>query len=376
MVLADRTATAMERTLPGRYFVDPEIYRREQAAIFAAMWVCVCRADELPDVGDYLTTEIAGESVIVVRTKGGELRAHLNVCRHRGARICTEDHGNCGQVLQCRYHAWSYALDGRLVGAPNLKREEGLNPAEMSLFPAHLKVWQGLIWVSIADDPGLLADQIEPPILKRLGSTEKFDRWGMGDLVLGKRITYDVASNWKIVVENFMECYHCGPVHPELCRLLPDFNNGISYQGLPGEGTEFADDISLFSLSGTGTRDKLPGITPEEDRQYFAFVLWPNVFVNLLPDHVIVHIVQPTGVDTSRVICDWIFAADEVASPGFDPSDTVDAFHVTNEQDWMVSAWTQLGMSSKAFAQGGVFVANERHIAAFRDFILDRVGDL
>jgi Rieske 2Fe-2S family protein len=160
-----------------------------------------------------------------------------------------------------------------------------------------------------------------------------------------------------------------------LVRLIPEFRNGTSYQGLPGQGTALGEDIEAFTLSGKGERPRLPGLLPEDDRQYFAWVFWPNVFINLLPDHVIVHTLYPLGPDRSRVVCDWLFDPAEVAQPDFDPDDTVAAFDVTNRQDWDVCELTQRGMTSKAYSRGGVFVPNEHHIAAFRDLVLERLGE-
>jgi len=378
MVVTDlvRTSFTSASTLPGRYYWEPEIYERERASIFAEMWVCVGRADDVPEPGRIITVDVGNESVLIVRGRDLDVRAFLNVCRHRGARLCPEASGDVGQVVQCRYHAWSYSLDGRLVGAPNIAQDEGFDKSEFGLIPVNVDVWEGLIWVNLADNPAPLREQLEPTITARMGSIEKFDRWGLGSLVNGKRIVYDVRANWKLIVENFMECYHCGPVHPELVRLIPDFRNGTSYQGLPGQGTSFGEDIEAFTLSGKGNRSRLPDLEPEDDRLYYAWVLWPNVFINLLPDHVILHTLQPLGPDHSRVTCDWLFEPSEVAKPDFDPSDTVAAFDITNAQDWDICELTQLGMTSKAYAQGGLYVANELHITAFRDLILERIGDV
>ena len=366
---------AFETTLPGRYFHDPQIFAREQDAIFGQMWICAGRADALPKPGDYQTVEFGGESVIVMRGRDGALRAFLNVCRHRGARLCLDTSGNTGQVLQCVYHAWSYGLDGRLLGAPNIAKDESLEREKLGLLPVHLAIWEGLIWLNLAENPDSVEAQVEPALVDRFGELEKFRRYGIGDLAVGTSISYDIAANWKLVVENFMECYHCAPVHPELTRLLPEFRNGTSYQGIIGQGTDFADDIEGFTLSGHGKREMLPGLLPSDDRLYYGFVIWPNLFVNLLPDHVILHTLIPTGPETSRVVCDWLFDPAEIAKPDFDPKDTVDVFDITNRQDWDVCERTQLGMRSRAYEQGGFYVTNEQHIAVFRDLVLERLGE-
>jgi Rieske 2Fe-2S family protein len=155
--------------------------------------------------------------------------------------------------------------------------------------------------------------------------------------------------------------------------LLPAFRQGTSYQAIPGQGTAFADDVEAFTLSGFGDRPRLPGLTADDDRLYFGFVLWPNVFVNLLPDHVIVHRLQPVAPDRSRVVCDWLFHPTDMARAAFDADETIDVFDLVNRQDWDVCELTQLGMTSRAFAHGGVFVANERHITAFRDLVLSKI---
>lgn len=365
---------AFETTLPGRYFYDPEIYAREQERIFGQMWTCVGRADSILEPGDFRTVELGGESVIVVRGRDRVLRAFLNVCRHRGARLCLEPCGETGAAIQCPYHAWSYSLDGRLIGAPNIAREEELDRERLGLVPVHLSIWEGQIWLSLASDPEPIEAQLEPILEQRFGELEKFRRYDIGSLAVGRSISYDVASNWKLVVENFMECYHCGPVHPELVRLLPAFRQGTSYQGIVGEGTAFADDIDAFTLSGNGNRPMLPGLLPSDARLYYGFVLWPNIFVNLLPDHVILHTLTPRGPERSHVVCDWLFAPEEIAKPEFDPTDTVAAFDITNRQDWDVCERTQLGMSSRAYRDGGLYVTNEQHIAVFRDLVLSRLA--
>jgi Rieske 2Fe-2S family protein len=277
--------------------------------------------------------------------------------------------------VQCPYHAWSYGLDGRLLGAPNIARDESLDRDNLGLVPVHLAVWQGLTWVSLADDPAPVEAQLEPALIDRFGELEKFNRYGIGDLKVGTSISYEIDANWKLVVENFMECYHCAPVHPELTRLLPQFRFGTSYQGIVGQGTDFADDIEGFTLSGSGSRAMLPGLLPSDDRLYYGFVIWPNLFVNLLPDHVILHTLTPVGPEKSRVVCDWLFAPEEIARAEFDPQDTVDVFDITNRQDWDVCERTQLGMHSRAYDQGGFYVTNEQHIAVFRDLVLNQLGE-
>jgi glycine betaine catabolism A len=368
------TETKFYPTLPGRYYYDPELYAKEQEQIWSQMWVCVGRADAIPNSGQFLNVTVGNESVLVVRGRDGELRAMLNVCRHRGARLCTESAGQLRNTIQCKYHAWTYALDGTLLGAPNVMQNEEFDRAQYGLVPVALDVWEGLIWINLSDNPGPAREQIEAPIIKRFGSTDTWRRWNIGSLAVGKRIEYDVAANWKVTVENFMECYHCGPMHPELCKLVPDFKNGRSYQGLVGQGTPMAADAAGFTLSGEATRPRLPGLLDEDDRLYYGLVLWPNVFVSLVPDHVILHTAFPTGPETTHVVCDWLFDPHEIAKPDFDPQDAVEVFDIVNKQDWEVCELTQQGMRSRAYNQGGVFVPSEHHIIDFNRMVRDKLG--
>ncbi len=358
-------------TLPGRYYYDPAIYELELEKIFSSMWVCIGRADAIPNTGAYRVVMLGRESVVVTRNREGVLNAFFNVCRHRGARLCSQESGQLKSSIQCRYHAWTYGLDGRLIGAPNVMSDERFDRTEFGLFPVALEVWQGFIYLNLAEQPAPVADQVNPVILERFGTFEPFERYGIGDLKVGKSITYDVQANWKLLLENFMECYHCSPMHPELCDVLPGFRTGKTY--IDGDAATLAEGIEAFSMTGKASRPLLKGLRPEDARKYYGEVLLPNVLINLLGDHVVAHIVWPLAPDRSLIVCDWLFDADAAAAPDFDPMDAVEIFDIVNKQDWEVCELTQKSMASRAFRNGGVYAPNERHIRAFADFVLARL---
>lgn len=372
MTTMARTETSFLSTLPGRYYYDLSIYEQEQERIFATMWVCVGRADALADPGAYRTVGIGRESIIVVRNRDGMLQAFLNVCRHRGARLCTQALGQLKGSLQCHYHAWTYGLDGRLIGAPNVLNNEHFDRAAFGLLPVALETWEGFIWLNLADDPVPIASQVTEPIVERFGSYAPFTRYGLGELKVGKTIEYDVHANWKLVLENFMECYHCGPMHPELCHLLPGFRSGKSYGD--GDAAILAEDVEAFTITGKASRPPLRGLLAEDRRRYYGIVVMPNVLLNLLGDHVVVHTLYPEEPDRTRVICDWLFDPEVVNWPNFDPMDAVAIFDIVNRQDWEVCQLAQLGMSSKAYRSGGIYVPAEQHIRALADFVLKKLG--
>src|SRR5262249_9697697 len=147
-------------------------------------------------------------------------RAFLNVCRHRGSRLCTAERGRLRATLQCPYHAWTYALDGRLVGAPNMRGDPAFDAARLGLLPVGLQVWEGLIWLNVSAGAA-------PPLAPQLGArATRFAHYCVGELACAATITYDVQANWKLIVENFSECYHCAVIHPELAAQVPDYRAG------------------------------------------------------------------------------------------------------------------------------------------------------
>src|SRR5712692_10285787 len=186
MTTTAHSETFFLSTLPGRYYYDPAIYDREQELIFSQMWVCAGRADKIADPGAYQVVTVGRESIIVVRSRDGVLRAFLNVCRHRGARLCNEAVGQLKGSIQCRYHDWTYGLDGRLIGAPNVLNDAQFDRMNFGLLPVALEVWEGLIWLNLADDPAPLGDQIHEPIIERFGSYAPFARYELGSLRVGK----------------------------------------------------------------------------------------------------------------------------------------------------------------------------------------------
>jgi len=364
---------ALVRTLPGRYYVDPVVYRLEQERLFSQLWFCVGRRDAIPKPGDFLTCEVASEHLLVVRGSTGAVHAFLNVCRHRGALLCTESQGSLrGGVIRCRYHAWSYALDGQLVGAPNVRELTGFDRTAFGLHQVPIEEWEGLLWVNLAAAPEPLETQLDRAIVERFGERETVSRYPIGALAVGRTVTYDVRANWKLIVENFMECYHCALVHPELSTLVPSFRQGLAYQ--QGVGARFADGVESLTVTGKTNRPPLPGLLPEDDRTYYGLVLLPNVFLNLHPDYVLIHRLEPKGPDRTRIVCDWLFDPAVVQEPGFDPSDAVDFWDLVNRQDWEACELCQANMASRAYRNGGVYAPTEVHIRRFNDFVLARLA--
>jgi Rieske 2Fe-2S family protein len=361
-------------TLPGRFYTDPKIFAEEQATIFERMWFATVRESDIPAAGSFRTVQVGSESVIVSRNRKGETRAFLNVCRHRGARVCDElTTGTVPRNFQCPYHAWTYDLDGRLVAAPNLTRMPDIDRVEFGLRRVPVRNWLGYVWVSLADEPPSFEETVMQEVIDRLGVVEKLDHYDVANLSTGRRIVYDVKANWKLIVENFMECYHCATIHPELTEVLPEFADGYAAQYYVNHGAEFAEDVKGFTVDGSEGVDLLPGLDPEQDRKYYAITIKPQVFVNMVPDHIILHRMFPMAVDRTVVECDWLFLPSVVES-GKDVTRSVELFHRVNEQDFEACERTQPSMSSRLYTDGGVLVPSEHHIGAFHDWLRQQIG--
>ena len=361
-------------TLPGSAYVDAAVFDAECERIFEDMWFCAAHESDLPKPGAFRTVQVGRESILITRSRRGEVRAFYNVCRHRGARICIEEAGERARSFQCSYHAWTYDFDGKLIAAPNLTKMPDIDPVEYGLRRVQVRSWLGYVWVSLAEEPPSFEGTVEKEIVDRLGSVGEIGSYDVASLSVGRRIVYDVKANWKLIVENFMECYHCATIHPELTEVLPEFADGLAAQYFVGHGAEFGEDISGFTVDGSAGLGVLPGLDEDRDRKYYAITIKPQVFVNLVPDHVIWHRMYPMGPDRTVVECDWLYAPD-VVQGGQDLSSSVELFHRVNQQDFDACERCQPAMASRQYAAGGVLVPSEHHIAEFHTWVESRLAD-
>ncbi|TQS40928.1 aromatic ring-hydroxylating oxygenase subunit alpha [Cryptosporangium phraense] len=360
-------------TLPGSYYTDPAVFAAEQEKIFEPMWFCAIRADDLPAAGAFRTVQVGRESVILARGRDQAIRGFLNVCRHRGAQLCADEEGSVGRAFRCMYHAWTYDLTGKLIAAPNMASMPDLDKKAYGLVSVSVREWLGYVWVCLADSPPSFEDDVQGAVVERLGDLASIDAYDLPSLKVGRRIRYDVAANWKLIVENFMECYHCATIHPELVEVLPEFANGYAAQYYVGHGAEFGAEIEGFTVDGSAGLDRIPGVSDAQDRRYYAITVRPQVFINLVPDHVIFHRMIPLAADRTVVECDWLYLPGVVES-GRDVSASVELFHRVNQQDFDACERTQPAMSSRVYARGGVLVPSEHHLAGFHDWVRARLA--
>jgi Rieske 2Fe-2S family protein len=362
-------------SLDRSWYTDPAVLDAERERFFGRRWMLVGRTTELQSPGAYLTAEVAGESVIVIRQNDGTVEAMLNVCRHRGARILLDQRGSCARTIRCPYHSWSYGLDGSLRGAPNMRDAIGDARSGLGLQRVRVHEAHGCLWINLdANAPGFDEDT-GAQLRARLRSDEALADWELGRLTTGHRIVYQVSANWKLIVENFMECYHCASIHPELVAVVPEFRDGIASQALPaGHGSALREDASGFTVDGREGLPALPELPEDSLRSYFAITLMPNAFVNLFEDHVVLHRLMPLAVDCTEVVCEWLFDPDVLAAqPEIGP--TVELFDRVNRQDFEACERCQLGAQSRIYGHDNVLVPAEHHIAAFHDEVREAVAD-
>ena len=349
---------SLEQTLPRASYLDVAEFKREYVAIFESAWMCVGRSDSLAAPGDYLAIRLQDQSLLVVKADNGELGAFYNVCRHRGTELVPlKDsgpvNGQFSRSIVCPYHAWSYHLDGRLRGTPHL----AIDTNGVTLHTIPLAEWGGFIFIC-------LAPNATESLAQALGDgTARLQRYPLTDLRVGHTITYDVEANWKVIVENYNECYHCGPVHPELCQIVPAFRQGGGTGLNWDDGVPHREGANTFTTSGTTTRVPFPGLSETEKTHHKGELFYPNLMLSLSMDHVAAFYLWPQSAGHTRIQCDFLFHLDEISKPDFDGSDAIEFWDVVNKQDWGICESVQRGMHNKVFEHG--------YYAPMEDYSLD-----
>ena len=336
-------------TLPGHDYRSPEIYELDRERVFFREWMYVARADEASEPGDFVTVDVAGESIVVVRGKDEELRGFYNVCRHRGSRICdAETRGHAKGAIKCPYHAWTYSYEGKLIGTPLVAKDE-LDRSTLGLWPVRLEEWQGFVFVNLSEDAPSLRESLEKQFDKPL----QYEDWNMHELRTGHRTVSEVASNWKILIENYNECLHCPTVHPELSQVAPAFGKGLVLE--PGRhdwGVSIVNGGVGYTATGTTSIPVMPGLDDHQASSMYGATVYPNMFIDLTGTVVIATRMLPRGAAHTTIVTDYLFRPEVVDDPEFDPSEVVDFAELVAKQDYVVCERVQLGVSSRAFTHG------------------------
>jgi Rieske 2Fe-2S family protein len=363
---AAEPAIPLDLSLPGPSFTSETEFAREREAILFADWFCVGREESLAGPGDYLTADVAGESILIVRGAdrsdspggpGSSLAGFYNLCRHRGSRLVPvagsqpdgdrARSGCAGAAIRCPYHGWTYGLDGSLRAAPFLPELRRYRN-RLALHPVAVTTWGGFVFARLDAGRGgrrALAGQLN-------GADGRLAAYPLAELRSAHRIVYRVAANWKVILENYNECYHCGPVHPELCELIPAFRSGGGGDLDWDAGIAHRDGTHTFTLTGTTRRAPFPGLSESDRTRHRGELILPNLMLSLSSDHVAAFTLWPRDAGHTTVLCDFLFHPDEIARDDFDPSDAVEFWDLVNRQDWSICEQVQDGMSSRMFTAG------------------------
>jgi len=340
-------ATAL--ALPAPCFADPSMHERDRSTVFARSWQLVAHHAQLTEAGDHSVAEIAGVPLLLVRGDDGVLRALHNVCRHRAGPIATCD-GRGAHALTCRYHGWSYALDGRLRGAPEMGRTDQFDPAAICLPQARIAEWQGLVFAALADAAPPF-DQVVEGIDRRLATAGH----RLPDYRFHRRVAYDIDCDWKAYVDNYLEGYHLSHVHPSLNRLL-DYRS-------------YTTASSRWHSLQASPLDSAPTLYGSGEALYYF--IYPNTMLNCLPGRLQTNRVLPQATGRCRVEFDFYYAAGIATQADSDEqfSDQV------QREDIVICEAVQRGLASGSYVAGrlnpqresGVWHFHELLRAAYRD---------
>lgn len=370
LVAAHTEGKALERP----FYMDEDIYQRDLERVFHRHWHCIAHENAIPNPNDFEVFHLADEQVILTRDAEGQLHALLNVCRHRGAEVCTAKKGN-QKAFVCPYHAWTYGNDGRLKAARLMPKD--FKREDHGLKKLHLRVVAGLVFISFAQTPLDFSD------IDRLVS-ETCGQYGWGDAKIAHRQNYHIEANWKLAVENYVECYHCGPAHPEYsqthaleqpldkiegmnaameartCALGVTIGQGDLWQNsAQGREAIHAFRYALYEGVETGSEDgkalaPLMGKFADFDGGVTSIHLGGTTFLVCYPDHGMIYRFIPTGPHSSEMELIWLVNKEAQSGQDYDHEKLIWLWTVTTDEDKAIIEHTARGVKSKFYTPGPI----------------------
>jgi glycine betaine catabolism A len=334
------------RMLPKAAYLDDSVLAWERAHIFGD-WLCLGRSSSLPSAASQRAVSVGESSVLLVRDLDGVLRAFENTCRHRGHELLPCGGESAKRTLVCPYHAWTYDLDGSLRVARGFRDVDGFDRSEFGLAELDVREWHGWVFVDPSGQAGDFAEHI--------GELESIiGHYDAERLVTAVTHEYDVQANWKVIIENYQECFHCAMIHPELCRVSPP-ESGENIERVSdwvGGWMDLRGDAATMSLDGHSDGKVIARLDEVEQRTVMYVAVLPNLLISLHPDYIMTHLLTAISPGVTRISCSWAFPPEAVEGPGFDPSYAVDFWDLTNRQDWAACESVQRGMHSPHYAPG------------------------
>ena len=335
------------RTFTADVYLSQEVFDWEMQNLFRASWVCVGRGDELVGPGQVRAIEVAGEGVLLARDREGVLTAFSNVCRHRGHELAPVGEAIETRLIRCPYHAWSYRFNGDLRAAPTFARTPDFDMSEFPLIGIGVTEYLGWVWVDLSGQA--------PPIEEHYGNLADLAApYETTRLRTAAAHSYVVDANWKIIVENYNECYHCSSIHPELCEVTPP-ESGLDHQptGMWCGGTMVLKDHAVtMSLDGASRGVNFRNVDAEMERMVWYLTVVPNLLLSMHPDYVMTHRLVPLSPDQTSIECSWLFPPETFELEGFDPAYAVDFWDITNREDWTACEHVMKGVRNQGYRPG------------------------
>jgi choline monooxygenase len=379
--LAPDQLEALERpvleaeTLPGEAYWRPDIFDRELEHIFRREWICIGRVEDIPGPGDFMTQMIGSDPLIIVRDGDGEIRAHLNVCRHRGCQL-VEGTGTV-KAFRCPYHGWMYGLTGELRGTPDFKDTKNFRKSDYPLQSLKVEVWEGFILVNF--------DVEAEPFAPRISDAKKWgvDKYRIGEMVTTNRWTYQLDCNWKTYVENYIEEYHIPWVHPDTFQLLTPMKNWIDFPDITDQPwAVMVGQNPGLSLSDTGdalfpVSPALADLPPEFDGMPI-WLVYPTMMVIPMVDCMIYYVAYPRGPEGCEVTLRLCLHQDTVARLSAGEQEACEAaeMYARNTEmfiaeDNRICQMQQIGLRSRG-ATPGRFCYHEQLAKRFDVWVADK----
>jgi len=371
---------SIQPTLPASWYHDPDHFNREMQSIWWNSWLCVARESEWSETGSYRVISVGSQQVLITRSARGELQAFHNTCRHRGSLLCETAVGQFGQErIVCPYHAWTYSLEGELLRTPRKAESASFNRESFPLYRVALRTWAGFVFINLAAEP---ARSLEAELG---GERGVLSSWPMEELALAHREIHTLGCNWKIFWENFMECYHCPGTHPDLCRLVPVYGQGVTSRGdlesghpmnTSGDSVALAGGAVTWSADGQTALPWFPGLTPAEQAAGMTFcTVLPSVFVVAHVDYVRSVRVLPLAPEQTRLTVDWLVLPDVLESGSLDVQALISFGNQVVSEDARVCELNQKGLHCLAHGSG-ILAPQEYDVLAFDNWVRNRLGEM
>jgi len=372
-------------TLPRELYVSEEAFAFDTQVMLKSVWLYACTVAHVKNPGDYFVFELANNSIIILRGRDNEVRAFWNSCRHRGAKICLEQKGRAPRLM-CPYHQWTYGLDGKLLAARSMA--EDFDKADHGLNPVALENVGGLIFICLSDNP--------PPIDRlKADISEQIMAYDLENLKVAVQDDYIEDANWKLVMENNRECYHCDAGHPELISVLGTTGFGKDAPaddhlaakraewlalGIDHDLIEFPDGwwhrVARLALANGAVTQSIDGklacqklIGPFSAPETSSLSVWtqPNSWHHFCCDHVVTFSLTPVGPDKTLLRTSWLVHEDAEEGVDYDPDHLASLWRTTNVQDGHFSMINHQGINSDGYQQGP-YAVEENLVEAFKDF--------